>query len=131
MNILMLISLIFNFHLTEMPSKDYCAFFQLDESIDWPDDFMVCVSGDTIGLGALIRPNNLVYPFNKPVVTGPCANDYWVSYVDLIFAVVGTDYCIKIHRTWTIISSCHGTVEHLQVIKVSIKNGPIIQCGTP
>ena len=79
MNTLLLISLLFNIHFAASNKDEFRQGAQLDETIDWPDDFMVCVSGDTIGLGALIHPDNLVYPFNKPKVTGPCENNYWFS----------------------------------------------------
>ena len=98
--------------------------------ITWPLDFSICVS-DTTGLAALIHPNNLMPPFNRPIVSGLCANNYWISWSDQIFVFDELAYCYKVLRTWTVISSCFGTQVHVQKIKVIVKSGPIIPCDAP
>jgi hypothetical protein len=100
------------------------------DPITWPHDFSICVT-DTTGLSVLIHPGNLIQPFQKPIVTGFCASNYWISWTDQVFAFDELEYCLKVLRTWTIISTCHGTQVHVQVIKVIIKNGPITPCNAP
>lgn len=127
MNTLVILSLFFSTNFTYFERSDANI---ATDPITWPNDFSVYVT-DTVGLSILINPNNLVPPFQKPIVTGLCASNYWVSWSDQIFEFDELGYCLKILRTWTIISPCHGTQQHVQVIKVIIKNGPILPCDAP
>jgi hypothetical protein len=127
MNIIIILSLFFSSNFASVERSESVV---VTDPITWPLDFSICVS-DTVGLAALIHPSNLVSPFNRPIVSGPCANNYWISWSDQIFVFDELEYCYKILRTWTVISSCFGTQVHVQKIKVIVKKGPIIPCDAP
>ncbi len=107
-----------------------------DPVITWPEDFMICVT-DTSQILDLIDPDNLLPPFDRPIVSGPCNLPlaYGIAYEDSAFDF---NLCTKIFRTWTVIDWCQynpnkpnspGKWTHIQVIKVIIKNGSIEPCG--
>lgn len=127
MNLILIMSLFFTTNLTSIENPETTL---VTDPITWPLDFSICVS-DTIGLAVLIHPSNLVPPFNRPIVSGACANNYWIGWSDQIFVFDELEYCYKVLRTWTVISSCFGTQVHVQKIKVIVKTEPITPCDVP
>lgn len=95
--------------------------------IEWPEDFMICVSNAS-EIPGMIHPNNLEDPFRKPLVSGgDCVSGYGTSYSDSEFDF---NLCTKILRTWTVLSWCTPPKQwtHVQIIKVIIKDGEILPC---
>ncbi len=135
MNTLILyILLSVNFHLIDSSSTfDPNILLVGPPTIDWPEDFMICVM-DTSQLADLIDPDNLLYPYDRPVVTGPCTLglNYGTAWEDTAYDF---NLCTKIFREWTVIDWCNynppkpgGVYHHTQIIKVIIKNAPIKPC---
>ena len=94
-------------------------------SIDWPDNVTVIVNDPSQTLWQ-IHPDNLVYPYNKPVVTG--CDDYYTAIVDEDTFEFGL--CKKILRTWEV--ECGSlTFNHVQIIKVISTANPILPCNAP
>lgn len=89
--------------------------------IQWPLDLITTNICEIDSLD----PEDLVAPYNEPVLTdGPC-DLVGVSYDDDVFEFTQGQPCFKILRTWTVIDWCQlntpatGIWTHLQVIKVT------------
>lgn len=103
--------------------------------IDWPDDYMA--DGCVYAVDD-VDPEDLAYPYNKPVVTGSGAcNLIGYAYNDLVFTLVD-GACHKILREWTVIDWCKyqpnnpwspGIWRHTQVIKLKNQSAPVFLNG--
>ncbi|MEO6133152.1 MAG: T9SS type A sorting domain-containing protein [Saprospiraceae bacterium] len=96
--------------------------------ITWPQD----LTTTNICEIDLLDPEDLLPPYNEPVLAeGPC-DLVGVSYDDDVFEFAQDQPCFKILRTWTVIDWCQlntpggGTWTHLQIIKVTNTTPPVI-----
>ena len=98
--------------------------------IIWPQD----LTTNNICEIALLDPEDLLPPYDRPVFTeGPC-DQVGISYEDDVFDFSNDDQaCFKILRTWTVIDWCQlntptvGSWPHLQIIKVMNTVSPTIE----
>jgi hypothetical protein len=98
--------------------------------ITWPLDY---TTSDVCDI-SLLDPDDLLPPFNAPVLQeGPC-DLTGATYEDIVFDFTNADQaCFKILRTWTVMDWCQlntqtgGIWTHIQVIKVMNTTGPVIE----
>lgn len=94
--------------------------FDIDDIV-WPADYTttnVCEID-------LLDPEDLLPPFNEPVLNDEICDLVGTSYDDMVFDLTNDDEaCFKILRTWTVMDWCQintpsgGLWSHIQVIKV-------------
>jgi hypothetical protein len=104
-----------------------------DPLITWPDNFTISVTniGD---LDDLLDPDNLIPPYDKPIVMGHCSEGYNISHMDQYFVY---NICRKYLRHWTVIDWCQyspnshpptGIWTYTQIITVYLIQDPISPC---
>ena len=102
-----------------------------NDDVVWPLDYTTpsCVGG--------LDPEDLVSPYNEPVISAAGCGDIAVGHDDFVLSVQAPG-CIKIFRTWTVIDWCQydpnnptagGRWEYVQTIEVINGSAPIVNCG--